>query len=186
VCCSQAQTVPSNLRGPALRPLYVRDTDEEAYREYVVARLDWLRRTAYLLCHDWHTADDLVSTALLKLYRGWSTAQRADNLDAYARRTLLRTWLDERRRPWRRELATGEVPDRPAPPAAGAPDQGLIDLLRGLPERRRAVLVLRFYCDMSVEETAALLGVSVGTVKSTTARALGAMRHTMTQQEVEA
>ena len=149
-------------------------TDEDGYREYVTARLDRLRRTAYLLCHDWHTADDLVSTTLLKLYRGWATAQRADNLDAYVRRMLLRCWLDERRRPWRREAATDELPERPAPDVP--PTDDLLDLLRVLPERRRAVLVLRFYCDMSVEETAALLGVSVGTVKSTTARALGALR----------
>jgi len=154
-------------------------TDEDGYREYVTARLDRLRRTAYLLCHDWHTADDLVSTTLLKLYRRWATAQRADNLDAYVRRMLLRSWLDERRRPWRRESATGEVPDRPAPDVPPFGEQNLLDLLRVLPQRRRAVLVLRFYCDLSVEETADLLGVSVGTVKSTTARALGALRNTM-------
>jgi RNA polymerase sigma-70 factor (sigma-E family) len=164
----------------------LKQTDEDAYREYVVARMDRLRRTAYLLCHDWHTADDLVSNALLKLYRNWSAAQRADNLDAYVRRILLRSWLDERRRPWRRESATDEVPDRPAPAVAWARDQRLLDLLRGLPQRRRAVLVLRFYCDLSVEETAATLGVSIGTVKSTTARALGALRTTMTNLEVEA
>jgi RNA polymerase sigma-70 factor (sigma-E family) len=167
----------------------VRETDEDAYREFVMARMDPLRRTAYLLCHDWHTADDLVSTALLKLYRGWSAAQRADNLDAYVRRILLRSWLDERRRPWRRESATDDVPDHPAPPVSPADltrDRGLLDLLRNLPERRRAVLVLRFYCDLSVEETATTLGVSTGTVKSTTARALGALRITMTDLEVEA
>jgi RNA polymerase sigma-70 factor (sigma-E family) len=153
--------------------------NEEAYREYVVARMDRLRRMAYLLCHDWHTADDLVSSALLKLYRNWSTAQRADNLDAYVRRILLRSWLDERRRPWRRESSTDEVPDAPAPAPAPDGDARLLDLLRRLPQRRRAVLVLRFYCDLSVEETAATLGVSVGTVKSTTARALDTLRTTL-------
>jgi RNA polymerase sigma-70 factor (sigma-E family) len=164
----------------------LKTTEEEAYREYVVARMDRLRRTAYLLCHDWHTADDLVSNAFLKLYRSWPTAQRADNLDAYVRRILLRTWLDERRRPWRRESSTDEVPDRPAPPVAWTRDQKLLDVLRALPERRRAVLVLRFYCDLSVEETAATLGVSVGTVKSTTARALDTLRNSITTLEVEA
>ncbi|GAA1030625.1 SigE family RNA polymerase sigma factor [Virgisporangium ochraceum] len=160
--------------------------NEEAYREYVVARMDRLRRMAYLLCHDWHTADDLVSNALLKLYRNWSRAQRADNLDAYVRRILLRSWLDERRRPWRRESSTDEVPDHPAPLPAPVDDRRLLELLRQLPQRRRAVLVLRFYCDLSVEETAATLGVSVGTVKSTTARALDTLRVSIATLGVEA
>jgi RNA polymerase sigma-70 factor (sigma-E family) len=163
----------------------LRPTEEAEYREYVVARMDWLRRTAYLLCHDWHTADDLVSNALLKLFRNWHVAQRVGSLDAYVRRILFRAWLDERRRPWRREAATDRVPDRPAPPVASARDQKLLDLLRGLPKRRRAVLVLRFYCDLSVEETAEILGVSTGTVKSQTARALDALRTTITLESVE-
>lgn len=86
-------------------------TDIESYREYVGARLEPLRRTAYLLCGDWHTADDLVSTALVKLLRHWRRVSAMENPDAYVRRTLLRAWLDERRRPWRREAAWAEVPD---------------------------------------------------------------------------
>jgi hypothetical protein len=64
--------------------------DVEGYREYVAARMDGLRRTAYLLCGDWHTADDLVSTALVKLFRHWRRVSMMDNPDAYVRRTLLR------------------------------------------------------------------------------------------------
>ena len=155
-------------------------TEEAAFREYVVARLDGLRRTAFLLCHDWHTADDLVATALDRLYRKWG---QADNVDAYVRRILLNAWLDERRRPWRRETATGELPDRAAPDAGGPDEAGLLALLRRQPPRQRAVLVLRFYCDLSVEETAEILGLPVGTVKSQTSRGLDALRSAIAREE---
>jgi RNA polymerase sigma-70 factor (sigma-E family) len=154
-------------------------TDVEGYREYVVARLDPLRRTAYLLCGDWHTADDLVSATLTKLFRRWRRVSSMDNLDAYARRTLLRTWLDERRRPWRREAAWDVVPDRAADPGGtdGLADRLMIlALLAELPPRRRAVLVLRYFCDLSVEETARELDCSTGTVKSQAARGIQALR----------
>jgi RNA polymerase sigma-70 factor (sigma-E family) len=152
--------------------------DIEGYREYVGARLEPLRRTAYLLCGDWHTADDLVSTALVKLLRHWRRVSVMDSPDAYVRRTLLRAWLDERRRPWRREAAWAEVPDA----AVRADTDGMAErlailaLLAELPPRRRAVLVLRYFCDLSVEETARELGCSPGTVKSQAARAIDALR----------
>lgn len=154
--------------------------EEIAYREYVVARMEQLRRTAYLLCHDWHTADDVVATALGKLYRQWHRAQQAGSLDGYVRKMMLHVYLDERRRPWRREHATGEVPDVAAPVQPVGDESGVLAQLRALPPRRRAVLVLRFYCDMSVEETAEILGISSGTVKSQTARGLEALRTAMT------
>ncbi|MFB9853968.1 SigE family RNA polymerase sigma factor [Micromonospora andamanensis] len=152
--------------------------DYEGYREYVAARLDPLRRTAYLLCGDWHTADDLVSTALVKLLRHWRRVSAMDNPDAYVRRTLLRVWLDERRRPWRREDAWSEVPDRAVNPAVeGTADRlAILALLAELPPRRRAVLVLRYFCDLSVEETARELGCTPGTVKSQAARAIETLR----------
>ncbi|MEU5562947.1 SigE family RNA polymerase sigma factor [Micromonospora musae] len=153
--------------------------DNEGYREYVRARLESLRRTAYLLCGDWHTADDLVSTALIKLLRHWRRVSVMDNPDAYVRRVLLRAWLDERRRPWRREAAWFEVPDQPASVCGteGAADRlTILALLAELPPRRRAVLVLRYFCDLSVEETAREMGCSVGTVKSQSARAIEALR----------
>ncbi|MEU8391725.1 SigE family RNA polymerase sigma factor [Micromonospora sp. NPDC048842] len=153
--------------------------DVEGYRDYVGARLESLRRTAYLLCGDWHTADDLVSTALVKLLRHWPRVSAMDSPDAYVRRTLLRVWLDERRRPWRREAAWAEVPEQPA--AAGGTDGAadrltILALLAELPPRRRAVLVLRYFCDLSVEETARELGCTAGTVKSQSARAIEALR----------
>ncbi|NBE82496.1 SigE family RNA polymerase sigma factor [Micromonospora rubida] len=152
--------------------------DIEGYREYVAARLDPLRRTAYLLCGDWHTADDLVSMALVRLLRHWRRVSAMDNPDAYARRVLLRIWLDERRRPWRREAAWADVPDGAVRSATdGAADRlTILALLAELPPRRRAVLVLRYFCDLSVEETARELGCTTGTVKSQAARAIEALR----------
>ena len=152
-------------------------TDVDGYREYVAGRMDQLRRTAYLLCGDWHTADDLVSTVLVKLLRHWRRVSTVDNLDAYVRRMLMRAWLDERRRPWRREHARERVPDRAVESAYDLADRiTVLDLLAELPARRRAVLVLRFFCDLSVEETAEALGCATGTVKSQTARALDVLR----------
>lgn len=149
---------------------------EEAFREFVVSRLDALRRTAYLLCRDWHTADDLVSTAAVKLYRHWGRVREVENLDGYVRRVLLRCWLDEQRRPWRRERVTDVVPDRPQPPEDVPGRLAVLDLLARLPARKRAILVLRFYCDLSVEETAEVLGCATGTVKSQTTRGLDLLR----------
>lgn len=152
-------------------------SDVAGYREYVGGRLDQLRRTAYLLCGDWHTADDLVSTALVKLLKHWSRVSAMDNIDAYARRVLMRAWLDERRRPWRREHPRAQLPEAAARAGYDVADRmAVLALLAELPVRRRAVLVLRFFCDLSVEETAEALGCSTGTVKSQTARALDALR----------
>jgi RNA polymerase sigma-70 factor (sigma-E family) len=155
----------------------VRRSDENEFREYVVTRMDRLRRTAYLLCHDWHLADDLVAVTVGKLYRHWSHARGANSLDAYVRTMLLRSWLDERRRPWRREHPTDDLPEIPVTEGADAADRvTLLALLAGLSPRRRAAVVLRFYFDLSVDETAEVLGCSAGTVKSLTARGISAMR----------
>src|SRR5690349_10442448 len=119
--------------------------DEELFREFVAARMDRLRRTAYLLCHDWHTADDLVAVTLDKLYRHWRTATQAASPDAYVRTILTRAWIDERRRPWRRESTADQPPDRAVEDTyPGADRQELVGLLAGLTPRRRAAVVLRF------------------------------------------
>jgi RNA polymerase sigma-70 factor (sigma-E family) len=156
----------------------VKQSEENAYREYVTARMEVMRRTAYLLCRDWHTADDLVSITIGKLYRHWSRVGGAQSLDAYVRKALLRTWLDEKRRPWhRREQLVEELPELPSPTEFAVVSRAqLLDLLDGLPPRRRAAVVLRLYLDLSVEETAEILGCSVGTVKSQTARGLDTLR----------
>src|SRR5215468_145753 len=150
-----------------------RDIDDDFVAFYSV-RGNSLRNTAYLLCGDWHLAEDLTQITFTKLYRAWRRIERHDTLDQYARRVLLRVFLDERRRPWRRELAT--LPESPALDRVTvedpSPEQRLAlepALLR-LSRRHRAVLVLRFWADLSVEETAEALGCSTGTVKSQTAR----------------
>lgn len=154
--------------------------DEEAFRAFAWAQRAMLRRTAYLLCGDWHQADDLVQTTLVKLYVAWRRVHRSAGADAnphaYTRRILTRCYLDERRRPWRREHPADELADRAAP---AVPAEDLLDLraaLDLLPPRQRATIVLRFWADASVAETAEALSCSEGTVKSQTARALATLR----------
>jgi RNA polymerase sigma-70 factor (sigma-E family) len=164
----------------------MRSSEEAAYREYVTGRLGTLRRTAFLLCHDWHTADDLVSMTIVKLYRHWSRAHRFDGLDGYTNQILVNAWRDELRRPWRREWATDSLPDTEAAAVgAGLVDERmtLLDLLRQLPPRRRAAVVLRYYCDLSIEQTAAVLGCSAGTVKSLSTRGLASLRELASQTD---
>jgi len=147
------------------------------FTEYVHARLSWLRGLAYVLCQDWQRADDLVQAAVTRLYVRWDQASSADHLDGYVRAILVREYLAQRRSAWsRRVVLAGEVPDRAD--RAQDHDAGL-DLqgaLATLPPGQRATLVLRFYCDLSVDQAARALGCSPGTVKSQTAKGLGALR----------
>ncbi|MFI7546084.1 sigma factor [Actinoplanes sp. NPDC049599] len=76
-------------------------SEEDEFREFVGVRMERWRRAAFLLCHDWHLADDLVGTVVGKLYENWRRVSAADNPEAYAQRVLTRSWIDERRRPWR-------------------------------------------------------------------------------------
>ncbi|MEU8241131.1 SigE family RNA polymerase sigma factor [Actinoplanes missouriensis] len=158
---------------------------DDAYREYVSARMDGWRRTAYLLCRDWHLADDLVSILLLKVFQHWATVVAADVPDAYARQILIRAFHDERRRTWQRELPVGIVPEPPASAsAANRVDdrQTLVALVGALPPKRQSVIALRFLYDLSVEDTAAWLGCSTGNVKSQTSRALDTLRTNLREQ----
>jgi RNA polymerase sigma-70 factor (sigma-E family) len=158
----------------------VRRDEEQAFREYVLARQDGLRRTAFLLARQWHAADDLVALTLTKLYRHWARAGAAANLDGYVHTIMANAWLDEQRRPWRRETPVADLPDPPPRPDDGyaaADDRAAVTaLLDALAPGQRAVVVLRFYCDLSVLETADALGISTGTVKSQSARALEVLR----------
>ena len=105
--------------------------------------------TAYLLCRNWHIADDLVSITIGKLYRHWRRARAMEHVDAYVRGMLTNAWLDERRRPWRREKVTDNLPDRAevsVPGSALADRALLLDLLGQLPApagRGGAALLLR-------------------------------------------
>lgn len=153
--------------------------DEAEFSAYVAARRDVVRRTAYLLCGDWHTADDLAQTALVALYRTWHRIRDRAAMDAYVRTCLTRAVVDESRRPWRREAAAWEVPDNPAPSdiAGAVADRQLVrQALLAVPPKQRATLVLRYFEGLDVAATAAALGCSEGTVKSQTARGLATLR----------
>lgn len=150
--------------------------NEDAFRAFALSRRPALRRTAFLLCGDWHQADDLVQTSLVKLYVAWPRVRAGEPPDAYVHRILVRCFLDERRRPWRRESSVEAVADDRA---VERPEDELLDLrtaLGSLPRRQRATLLLRFWLDLSVAQTADALGCSEGTVKSQTARALSTLR----------
>ena len=150
---------------------------EAEYTEYVQGRLTWLRRTAYLLCQDWPEADDLVQTAITRLYANWGRARDASSLDAYTRAILVRVFLSERRSAWSRRVTVGG--GYPEEPAKSPDHDAVMDVraaLSTLPPRQRATIVLRFYCDLPIEDTAQALGVTTGTVKSQTAKGLAALR----------
>ena len=149
-----------------------------AFAQFVTAKADGLQRTAYLLCGDWHRAEDLTQVTFTKLHRQWHRLTDLDALDGYARRVLVRTFLSERRLGWfRREHVTAEHADAPNE-TWPAPEDRLVLLaaLAKVPAGQRAVLVLRYWEDMSVEDTARLLECSEGTVKSQAARGLQALR----------
>jgi RNA polymerase sigma-70 factor (sigma-E family) len=169
-----------------MRSLAVAKHDQE-YTAFVDARRVRLRQTAYLLCGDWHMAEDLVQAALVKLYAAWPRVIREGGEDAYLRQILVRAHLDERRRPWRRRESS--VPAIRDSPIIEAVDLEGTDALRAavftLPPGQRAVLVLRYWLDRSVEETAADLGVSTGTVKSQTSRAVQSLRTLLASDEPE-
>jgi RNA polymerase sigma-70 factor (sigma-E family) len=163
---------------------------DSEYVEYVSARLPALHRAAYLLCGDGHRADDIVAATTMVLYRHWRKASDANNIDAYVHKILVRKFLEERRLHWarvrllphlpeqRQALLSASWPDRS--PERGVEQRDLLrDALAQLSRPQRTVLVLRFACDMSVDEVAAVLRCSPGTVKSHTSRGLAAMRRVL-------
>jgi RNA polymerase sigma-70 factor (sigma-E family) len=154
-----------------------RDVD---FTAYVAQRRLLLFRTACLLCGDPHQAEDIVQDALARLYAAWPRVCRADNIDGYVRRAIVNSHLNQVRRPWRRERVTVTVGDSPG--AVHLPTEDLQVMwaaIRRLPLGQRKVVVLRHYLGLSVEETAADLGISVGTVKSQTSDALSALRRAL-------
>lgn len=155
-----------------------RDTEFSAY---VAERRQRLHRTAWALCGDRDRAEDIVQITLSKLYASWFRVRRADSVDAYVRRMIVNTHLNEARRPWRRESAgLDHLPDRAARADHDPVESdALWTALRGLAPRQREVVVLRHYWGLSVEETAADLGIAPGTVKSQTSAALSRLREQM-------
>lgn len=162
-----------------------RQTRADEFVAYVDARRSYLRRVAYLVCGDWHAAEDLVQTALIKLYAAWPRIHTEGAEDAYVRRIIVRAHLDERRRPWRRERIGLDGVDAAEPVSLSYEDNdALITALKALPQRQRATVVLRYWVGLSVEETADDLGCSAGTVKSQTSRAMAGLRTSLSSDDV--
>ncbi|WNV86328.1 SigE family RNA polymerase sigma factor [Umezawaea sp. Da 62-37] len=153
------------------------DRDAE-FAEYFAGRSSAMRGTAYLLCGDWHRAEDLVQATFTKLYLAWRRISRHEVLDAYTRQILVRTFVSDTRRGWfRKERQADFPPDSEAPGSGSAEDRLLlIEALTHVAPRQRAVLVLRYWEDLSVEETARALNCTTGTVKSQAARGLQTLR----------
>jgi RNA polymerase sigma-70 factor (sigma-E family) len=151
-------------------------TPTEEFTEFAVGAAPRLRRTAFLLCGDWHGAEDLAQATLTKMFVSWRRIRRQDAVYAYASRTLVNTYLADRRRLRSRELLSAWLPE-PAVPAA-TPELRLVvlDALATLPPRARVVVVMRYWADMSVDQVADLLGCSAGNVKSQSARGLDKLR----------
>lgn len=154
----------------------MRADDEAEFRDYVTGHFVALRRTAFFICGDWHHAEDIVQVALTKLHRSWRRVRERGALDAYARQIVIRICLDDRRRAWHREDPSSAQPDSIAPRAESETRLLLLHALTEVPPRQRAALVLRYWEDLSVTETANMLGCSEGTVKSSTARGLTSLR----------
>ncbi len=162
-------------------------TIDVQFRDFVAARKAALLRTAYLLAGDWATAEDLLQTALTKTYVAWRRLGAIEAAEPYARRVLINTATSWWRRRWHGERPTAVLPERSYPDRVDerAERDALWRHVQALPTRQRAVLVLRFYEDLSEMQTARLLGVSVGTVKSQCSRALAALRRKLADEGIE-
>jgi RNA polymerase sigma-70 factor (sigma-E family) len=152
--------------------------DDPCFGDYVTARSRSLLRTAYLLTGNIPDAEDLVQSALAKTYQAWDRIEDRAALDGYVRRAMVNTHISWWRRRKVEEFPTDEVPDQVVADPSGNSD--LQDSLRRaidrLPRRMRAAVVLRYYEDMTEAEVADVLGVSLGTVKSTVSRAVAKLR----------
>jgi RNA polymerase sigma-70 factor (sigma-E family) len=151
---------------------------DEEFTAFVESAGTRLRRSAYLMCRDWHLAQDLTQHTLAKMYAVWDRIREGTNLEAYSRRVLMNHVFDQQRRRSGSEIVLAELPDAPAGHQAGGPELRvtLVDALARLEVRDRAILVLRHAEDHSVDTVAGILGVSVSVVKMRNARALSRLR----------
>jgi RNA polymerase sigma-70 factor (sigma-E family) len=158
-------------------------TDDEQFVEFAGAHAERLRTTAFMLCRDWHLAQDLTQTALTKLFLSWRRASESDNLVAYAQKILLRVFLDHRRRRSSSESAS-EVLHEPAYRESHELRLTMLDALARLPERDRAIVILRYFEDYSVDRVADVLELPVSVVKSQTRRSLAKLRELLAAEEL--
>ncbi|MBY8847362.1 SigE family RNA polymerase sigma factor [Saccharothrix longispora] len=152
------------------------DRDRE-FRAYFEARAVVVRRTAFLMCGDWHRAEDLAQTALAKVYAHWGRLERDGKVDAYVRKVLVRSFIDDVR--WRGRRPETVVRDVPEVAGEAPGVEDAVDVrraLEGLPPRQRAAVVLRYWEDLPVAETAAAMGCSEGTVKSQVSKGPATLR----------
>ena len=174
-----AAVPPARSASPARSVRAVRsDFDDPGFRDYVTERSRSLLRTAYLLTGNRADAEDLVQAALAKTYMAWDRIEDRNALDGYVRRAMVNTHISWWRRRRLEEYPTDEIPDQAVADHSGTSD--LQDTLRRavdrLPQRMRAAVVLRYFEDMTEAEVADVLGVSLGTVKSTVSRAVAKLR----------
>lgn len=151
---------------------------EAAFSDFVASRLPALLRLGHLLTGSKPDAEDLVQTALVKTYRAWPRVLRQDAPEAYVRRVMLNTYRSWWRYRLSREVITAALPERLAAEQLNDEREVVWRALATLPKRQRAVLVLRYYEDLSEADIAAALGCSVGTVKSAASRGLARLRET--------
>jgi RNA polymerase sigma-70 factor (sigma-E family) len=152
---------------------------EDEFTAFAEAASPGLMATAFLLCGNWHTAQDLTQTTLARVFAAWRRIRSQDAVQAYARRTLLNAYFVECRRVRRGEILTADasvLEQRLAEPYTPETRLALMAALATLPPRARAVLVLRYWEDLSVEQVASLLGCTPGNVKSQSSRALDKLR----------
>ncbi|MBM0275432.1 SigE family RNA polymerase sigma factor [Micromonospora tarensis] len=159
--------------------------DEQAFREFVTSEMASLRKLAYVTCGNWHTAEDAVANALIKLYPRW---RKVDRPDLYVKTMVYRAAIDETRRPWRRERSAGDaMPDVVVRDPAGSTDERmrLRAALDAVPARQRAAVVLRHYLGLSLEDTAGVLDCTVGTAKSQVSRGLAKLRESLAGERID-
>lgn len=159
--------------------------DATSFESYLMARQRDLLRSAYLLTGDVHAAEDLVQAAALKVWSRWSRVAATERPDAYVQKVLVNTFLSWRRRRWKDEVPSDRVEDAGHDPLDGVP--GSLEVwqrLQTLTAQQRAVVVLRYYEDLTQEEVARVLGCGVGTVKTQCSRALSKLRATSTVEGI--
>jgi RNA polymerase sigma-70 factor (sigma-E family) len=151
---------------------------DEEFAAFAAAATPRLRRTAYLMCRDWHLAQDLAQLTLAKMYAAWPRIWRTANLEAYSRRVLMNAVFDHRKRRSGTEVVVADLPEPSGQPAQAGPELHvtLMHALATLPVRDQAIVVLRHWEDHSVDTVAEILGVTASVVKMQSMRALGRLR----------
>jgi RNA polymerase sigma-70 factor (sigma-E family) len=162
----------------------VNERSETEYREFASARVAQLFRLAFLMCGDWHEAEDLVQTTLASLFVAWNRVRARDSMDKYARRILVNAFLSQRRLKRSRETPVAQLADVSIPAVDADLRLILVAALRTLPPRSRAVVALRYLEDHSIESVAELMGTTPAAVKSLNTRGLAQLREMLsTEQE---